>query len=148
MLVSEGSQHCAAIVMPCACVSCGSVMQVVAGLSPLPPSRAWRFVHGVGAPLGAALGDAVVGDAVVGDAVVGAAVVGAAVVGNALGDAPGEADGGVLGEAAGDAVGESKQVGKVAHRSCHGLRKSAHVVAVAIWLVICTMLGLPRLQSG
>jgi len=85
-------------------------MQVLAGWFPLPPSRARRLTHGVGAAVvGDAVGDAlgdVLGEGVVGDALgegvspvnVGDAD-GDAVVGAPLGDALGD-----VGEALGDAV--------------------------------------------
>ena len=38
LLLSEGSQHCVAMVTPCAAVASASQTQVAAGKSPLPPS--------------------------------------------------------------------------------------------------------------
>ena len=82
------SQHWAATVAPSAVVAAGSVTQVVGGWLPLPPSSAWRFAHGVGAPLGAALGDVL--GLVLGEA-----------VGGTLGAALGEAEGVALGDRVG-----------------------------------------------
>ena len=101
--VFDGSQHCAAIVMPCASVACGSVMQVVVGWVPRPPSSACTGVKRVGAPVGAA----VVGDALgsaMGDAV-GAAVLPGS-VGDAVGEVVGDTLSDVLGVVLGDALGD------------------------------------------
>jgi hypothetical protein len=38
LLLSDGSQHCAAITVPCNVVVAASQTQVAAGKSPLPPS--------------------------------------------------------------------------------------------------------------
>ena len=47
---------CRAITAPSAVVEAGSVMHVVGGWLPLPPSSAWRGDHGVGAGVGEAAG--------------------------------------------------------------------------------------------
>ena len=91
LLLSDGSQHCAAMVAPWAVVAPASSMQLAAGCRPAPPSSARTGCHAVGD----ALGDCVVGD-MLGGAVL-PSTVGARVIGEALGE-------GVVGAALGNAV--------------------------------------------
>ena len=79
LLLSSGSQHCAAICRSWALVVAASRMQVEAGSAYAPPSSTSTGTQAVGDATGDALGDAL-GGAVVGD-IVGQSGVGAAVDG-------------------------------------------------------------------
>jgi hypothetical protein len=88
LLLSSGSQHCAAICRSWALVVAASRMQVEAGSAYAPPSSTSTGTQAVGDATGDALGDALGGvvlpTAAVGDAL-GDAEVGAAVVGDIVG---------------------------------------------------------------